>query len=206
MLLTASIVIGLVLLVALAARPSLSAHRWGRTFAFVAIIVVPVGVGFGGLSAHIERSKTVTFCLSCHVMEPFGKSLHVDDLDHVPAHHWQYGRVDRETACFTCHTDYTMYGDYNAKLRGLHHVWAQYVGTVPAPEKIKLYTAYNNRECLHCHSGARSFEEGAAHADKLAAIRKNELSCISSGCHNVVHTVDKVATLPMWSPPAGSAP
>ena len=85
-----------------------------------------------------------------------------------------------------------MYGDFTAKWRGLHHVYVQYFGTIPKPSEIKLYTPYNNRECLHCHEGARNFEEGVIHAadaDTLAAIKSNKLSCISSGCHDMIHEV-----------------
>jgi hypothetical protein len=57
--------------------------------------------------------------------------------------------------------------------------------------------SYNNRECLRCHLGARSFEEGAVHTadpDLLPAVKANKLSCISSGWHDVVQgiaTLDK---------------
>ena len=61
--------------------------------------------------------------------------------------------VPPDHACFTCHTDYALFGDYKAKWRGVHHVLVQYLGKIPKPEEIKLYTAYNNRECLHCHAG-----------------------------------------------------
>src|ERR1051325_11060734 len=109
----------------------------------------------------VEKSKQTEFCLSCHVMEPYGRSLHVDERGHIPAVHYQNHLVPADRACFTCHTTYTLFGDYNAKLHGLRHVYVQYLGTIP--KEIKLYEPYNNRECLHCHLGARSFEEGAMH-------------------------------------------
>ena len=76
-----------------------------------------------------------------------------------------------------------------------------YLGTPPAPENIKLYKPFNNRECLHCHAGARSFEEGAVHTadpDLLPAIKANKTSCISSGCHDVVHDVAKLKGAKFW--------
>ena len=111
----------------IALRPRVELTLGGRMFAFVAIILLPVAAGFAGFNTHMERCKTVAFCLSCHVMDKYGSSLHFDDVSHIPASHYQYNRVPRETACFTCHTDYTLFGDYNAKLRGLHHVWVQYL-------------------------------------------------------------------------------
>jgi cytochrome c-type protein NapC len=195
-LLVVSIVVALLLLLPLVVRPSLTLRKAGRIFAFLAIVVVPVAAGFAGLGEHMERSKTTAFCLSCHVMAPYGRSLHVDDLDHIVAQHWQYSRVPRETACFTCHTNYTLYGDYKAKLRGLHHVWVQYLGTIP--KKLALYSPYDNRECLHCHAGARSFVEAVPHKSELAAILSNGKSCVSAGCHATVHDVAHVAALPLW--------
>jgi cytochrome c-type protein NapC len=175
----------------------------GRVFAFVAIVLAPVAAGVVGLDAHMERAKTVSFCLSCHPMEKYGRSLHVDDVMHLPAAHYQYNRVPRETACFACHTNYTLFGDYKAKLEGLRHLFVYYFGKVPEPEAIKLYRPFNNRECLHCHAGARSFLEAVPHRNAdggMAAIRANRLSCLAKGCHDVVHDLAQIDTLPQWRP------
>ena len=134
-------------------------------------------------------------------MEPYGKSLKVDDSEYIPANHYQNNRVPRSTACFTCHTNYTLYGDTRAKLRGLRHVYVYYVGTVP--KKIELYEPYKNRECLHCHEGARSFEEGATHNEepmRRALMKENKLSCVSSGCHNVIHNAQGLDQVKFWKP------
>jgi nitrate/TMAO reductase-like tetraheme cytochrome c subunit len=166
--------------------------------AFLALAFVPALAVLSGFSQHVENSKTTRFCLSCHVMEDYGKSLHIDDPLHIPASHFQAARVDREHACFTCHTTYTMYGDINAKLGGLRHVYIQYLGHIPA--KIKLRTPYSNRECLHCHDGARSFEEATTHRQdgNLALIKKNELSCIKSGCHDKIHDIEGLKNATFW--------
>ena len=50
------------------------------------------------------------------------------------------------------------------------HVYVHDLGYIE-PKDIRLYKPYNNRECLHCHLGARTFEEGATHneePDRLA--------------------------------------
>jgi cytochrome c-type protein NapC len=195
------IAISLLLLLEIALRPSVTHVRSGKILAFAAIVVAPAMAGFSGLHEHMERTKTVAFCTSCHVMERHGRSLHIDELGHIPAMHYQYNRVPRETACFACHTDYTLYGDYNAKLRGLRHVWVQYFGKVP--DKIKLYSPYNNRECLHCHEGARSFLESATHKSepgRFDEIRANRLSCMAKGCHDTTHDVESLDKLPAWPP------
>jgi len=94
-----------------------------------------------------------------------------------------------------------MFGGIKAKFGGLRHIYVDYLGTPPAPENIKLYDPYNNRECLHCHAGARSFEEGAVHTadpDLLPAVKANKTSCISSGCHGVVHDVASLKDAKFW--------
>jgi cytochrome c-type protein NapC len=182
-------------------RPAITVTAGGKAFAFLALFVLPSLAGFVGFSDHMERSKSTEFCLTCHVMKPYGQSLYFDDKSYVPAAHFQNARIPRDQACFTCHTDYTMYGDFRAKLRGLHHVYVQYFGTPPAPDKIRLYHPYNNRECLHCHLGARSFEEAVEHKqtpDMVRQIKANQLSCMNDKCHDIVHEVDDLGTTPLW--------
>jgi cytochrome c-type protein NapC len=185
---SAVLMITLVIALVLVARPAITVARGGKILAFLGLFILPVFAGLLGLDNHIERSKQTQFCLSCHIMEPYGKSLRVDDKSYIPAAHFQNNRVPREQACYTCHTDYTLYtGGIKAKFRGLHHIYAQFVGTPHQP--VKLYQPFNNRECLHCHLGARSFEEGTTHGAVMDDIRSNQLSCVSSGCHDMVHNV-----------------
>jgi cytochrome c-type protein NapC len=152
-----------------------------------------------GASEHMARSEQTQFCLSCHIMEPYGRSLQIDDKTYIPAAHFQNARVPRDEACYTCHTDYVMYGTILTKLGGLRHVYVQYLGKPENP--IRLYTAYNNRECLHCHAGARSFEEGVTHMAIMSDIVSNQISCISSGCHNNVHDAAHINEMKLWQEP-----
>jgi hypothetical protein len=198
-LVAAFVLVAAAMVAVIALKPSVINTAGGKIFAFAALLVVPVLSGWAGVSAHVEKSKKTEFCLSCHVMEPYGKSLHIDDRGHIPAVHYQNHLVPHDRACFTCHTTYTLFGDYNAKLHGLRHVYVQYLGTIP--QHIKLYSPYNNRECLHCHLGARSFEEGAVHnldPATLPAIKSNKLSCISSGCHETVHDIANQRAQTFW--------
>jgi cytochrome c-type protein NapC len=184
------------------ARPEITIARGGKILAFLALFVLPVFAGFTGLENHMNRSQQTSFCLSCHVMGDYGKSLLVDDASYIPAAHYQNNRVPRAEACYTCHTDYTLYsGAVKAKLRGLHHLYAQYIGKPSHP--VHLYTPYNNRECLHCHLGARSFEQGAVHTadpQTMPDIKSNKLSCVSSGCHDMVHNVSQLDHVKFWKP------
>ena len=175
--------------------------REGKMLAFVALFALPVIAAWAGFSEQMDRAESTKFCLSCHIMSDFGKSLHIDDPSYIPAAHFQNNRVPRDHACYTCHTEYTMFGTITAKMHGVRHLWVQYVGTVPKPENIKLYDPYNNRECLHCHLGARSFEEASPHnktADLLSNIKVNKLSCVSSGCHEFVHDVASLKDDSFW--------
>ena len=189
---------GLVAIVAV--RPAVTATRGGKIFAFVALFLLPVMSIFAAGFEHVERTKRTSFCLSCHIMEPYGKSLYVDNPQYVPAAHFQNHRIPVDEACYTCHTDYALYGGVHAKLRGLRHIYIQYLGTPPAPDKIKLYTPYNNRECLHCHLGARSFQSNAVHMAILDSLKSNEMSCVTSGCHDTVHNIDSLSKAKFWSP------
>ena len=188
----------IVLVATIVFRPSLTATRGGKQLAFVVLFLMPVAVASLGAEQHMERSKQTDFCLSCHIMEPYGRSLHIDDPMYVPAAHFQNARVPRDEACYTCHTDYVMYGGIRAKIRGLRHVYMQYLGHASPP--LHLYNPYDNRECLHCHAGARSFEEGAVHGPLMESIRSNELSCLTSGCHDNVHAVAHLSELKFWEP------
>lgn len=185
----------------LVARPGITTTRNGKILAFLVLFLLPLVCLGMGTSYHIDRSKQTQFCLSCHEMQPYGKSLLVDDPAHLAAAHYQYHRVPADEACYTCHTNYGMFGGFQAKMHGLRHVYVHYLGKPPAPEAIRLYDPFNNRECLHCHLGARSFEEGAVHnADPalMAAIKSNTMSCISSGCHDVVHNVGSLGQEKFW--------
>lgn len=184
----------------LAARPGLTAQRGGKALAFIAFFILPVSVTWFGTNAHIERAKTTQFCLGCHVMAPYGRSLQVDDPTWVPAAHFQNNRIPRQAACFTCHTTYTMFGDYKAKLTGVKHIWVNYLGTIP--KEIKLYEPFRNRECLHCHSGARKFEENDTHSAVRADLANEKTSCLE--CHGTIHGVHQVDKAKLWQPAAAA--
>jgi cytochrome c-type protein NapC len=199
-LLYALLVVSAILIAVVVIRPALTRTVAGKILAFVAFCILPVLCGSMAASTHIERSKQTQFCLSCHIMEPYGRSLYVDDPSYIPAAHFQNHRIPPDEACYTCHTNYGLYGGVRAKLGGLRHIYIQYFGTPPAPENIKLYTPYNNRECLHCHSGARSFEGNPVHSAIMDQLKSNGLSCVSSGCHDVIHNLKDQAAAKFWNP------
>lgn len=186
----------------LVARPSVTLTRGGKQLTFVVLFLLPILTASMGTAEQMRRTEQTQFCLSCHIMEPYGKSLLVDDATYLPAAHYQNGRIPREEACYTCHTNYVLYGTALTKIRGFRHVYMQYIGQPTMP--IRLYTPYSNRECLHCHAGSRSFEEGIVHsADPsiMAAIKSDQTSCLSSGCHQTVHDIAHQGEVKFWEPP-----
>lgn len=197
-LLLLGVVCGLAAL-GLAIKPDYSVGRRGAILGFLALFALPILVTGLNATAHLELAKSTSFCLSCHEMEPYGQSLRRDDSDYLPAVHYQNHLVDKDFACYTCHTSYAMYGDLKAKIKGLQHVWVHYVGD--PPETLELYEPYSNRECLHCHQGARSFEEGEDHIDEAAALASGETSCLD--CHDLVHDVDQIDEADLWQQDTG---
>lgn len=205
-----SVLVGVVLLtmvLALAlvfARNDLAHGSAGRLLLFVGLFVLPALSLLGGVDHSMHEATTTSFCLgSCHEMEIYGTSLHVDDSEVIPAVHFQNHLVDAKHACFTCHTNYTMFGDLKAKVTGLRHVYVHYLGEIP--DDIKLYHPFPNDNCLSCHRGARSFQESKHHnkSDKpMEAILSGEISCTSAKCHDLIHVRDEMKDdwFEMWEP------
>lgn len=167
---------------------------WGRVALLVAAALLPVSVSLAGLRGGVAESSRTRFCLSCHEMGNHGRSLFVENPRALAAVHYQNRLIDRDTACFSCHTDYAMFGDIKAKLNGLRHVSVHYLGIVP--DKFALYQPYPNRNCLHCHEDGRRFIEAIPHQPVMGKMESNETSCLT--CHNVAHDMEKVKGGQLW--------
>jgi cytochrome c-type protein NapC len=185
--------LGVVVLLFLGAR-SLAGQTVGRIVLLVGLVALPLLLSVGNISYGFHQSSTTAFCLSCHEMKDYGKSLFVDNRQALAAVHYQNRFVDRETVCYSCHKDYAMFGDVKAKMNGLRHVWAHYIAGVPA--KIELYKPYPNSNCLHCHDDSRRFVEGVAHRPVLDALYAGTTSCLS--CHQIAHDMAKVDAEQFW--------
>ncbi len=194
---TTVIALSIVMIGLLQLRPSITAAQGGKILAFIAFFILPIVATVMGASIHLENSTSTQFCLSCHVMEAHGKSLYIDDPSYVPAAHFQNNRIPKEHACFTCHTDYTMFGDVNAKLRGVKHLYVYYLKGAPA--KLALYEPFKNRECLHCHANGRSYEETSPHKEMKDQLANNEMSCLT--CHGKIHDVANIDKTKKWKGP-----
>lgn len=167
---------------------------WGRVALLVAAALLPVSVSLAGLRGGVTESSRTRFCLGCHEMQNHGRSLFVENPKALAAVHYQNRLVDRDTACYSCHTDYAMFGDIKAKLSGLRHVSVHYFGTIP--DRFALYKPYSNNNCLHCHEDGRRFIEAVPHQPIMAKLQSGETSCL--GCHNVAHDMEKVKGEMLW--------
>ncbi len=186
------IAIGLIVIIIV--RPGITEVKGGKLVAFLAFLILPVIAILMGTTEHLEKSKSIDFCLSCHAMEAYGESLYVDDRNYLPANHFQNKRVSTENACVACHSTYTLYGGIQDKLRGLKHEAVNYFGKIP--EEIELYKPYNNRECLYCHGGARSYDEFPIHSSMVAELKNGDVSCLD--CHVLIHNVAELESLDLW--------
>ena len=199
-ILICQIVLSIVLASVFLVRPSLTHATSWKILAFIGLCVLPVLCIVGGMDTHMQRSEQTRFCVSCHVMVPYGQSLYVDDPSHLPAQHFQNHRVPADTACHSCHADYSIYGPMKDKLQGLKRIYMQYVSTPPDPAVIRIPGGFKNDQCLHCHLGARNFEENAIHSAMMGSIKSGESSCLTSGCHDTVHDVANLDHLKFWKP------
>lgn len=197
-ILVALIVVTILLAAVFLVRPSITVGVTGKILAFVALAILPAMCIDAGMSTHMQRSEQTQFCISCHAMETHGLSLYVDDPSYIPAQHFQNHLVPADTACYACHTDYTIFGPLKDKLQGMKRIYLQYVST--PPKVIVISGGYSNLQCLHCHAGARGFEENPIHSAMMASLTSNQVSCITSGCHDTIHNADQVENLKMWSP------
>jgi cytochrome c-type protein NapC len=178
------------------ASDQLAGSRAGRLAMLLGVLCLPFAALSTGATHAYQTSSSTEFCLSCHEMQGHGKSMFLDDPAALPAIHYQRRLVDRDRACFQCHTNYAMFGDVHAKIDGLRHVWVHYMED--APQRLELYQPYPNDNCLHCHDDARGYIEAAPHRDQLDALLAGERSCLE--CHAGGHALPRLEEGELWLP------
>lgn len=149
-------------------------------FLGVAVLPIPAVVLSGVVG--LEHSKAVTFCSSCHPMDPFVDDMRDTDSELLAAVHYNNRFIQREH-CYTCHTDYGIFGTIESKLAGLRHVYKDASGRWEAP--ISLPKPYQFRICLDCHAGALRFEDEEDHEDVIEEVVNGETDCTE--CHETAH-------------------
>ena len=158
-----------------------------KALLFGAVLVIPVVVVFLATAHGMEESMTVEACGSCHVMEGHVADLRNPASASLAAVHYK-NRYIQADQCYTCHSDYGMFGTVSAKLDGLGHVYHNIAGNYPKP--IKIRQPYANVRCLSCHGGAQNFL--ATHEkDQIASLMSNKDSCLD--CHGPAHETEAAA-------------
>jgi nitrate/TMAO reductase-like tetraheme cytochrome c subunit len=153
----------------------------------VPLLVLPPAIVFFGYSYGIEDSKTITSCGSCHVMKGHLADLQNPDSDTLAATHYK-NRYIQEHHCYTCHSDYGMFGTLQAKMAGLGHVTRNLTGRYELP--LKIAHPYPNARCLACHGESQKFRKSEGHPkEDLPKLFSGETSCID--CHGPAHPTAK---------------
>jgi hypothetical protein len=147
------------------------------------VILSPLAYALN-LGLAVSGAKPVAFCDSCHVMNAYVDDLENPDSEHLASLHYQF-RWIADHQCYTCHSDYGLFGGVEAKLAGLRHVWFYYAGGYEVPLKIR--GTYDNQRCLFCHGPVQSYRDVPEHQKNAPAIGSSETSCIGGNCHVSPH-------------------
>jgi cytochrome c nitrite reductase small subunit len=175
----------------LAAVPAAALLLWGLVRGLplpalggAAVLLSLAAFGFGGLLV-LESSKRVEFCGSCHVMAPLAASLEADDGS-LASTHFARGLVPNETACYTCHSGYGIWGTFAAKKAGMRHMIHTLTGGYELP--LALNGPFDIDSCLGCHLGASRFRAVEMHQspEVQQALVSREVGC-TGACHPSAH-------------------
>jgi len=163
--------------------PKKTQRPFGKWLLLMIFFILSPMIYLLNFSVAVEDSKTVEFCNSCHIMHGYVNNLEDPDSEYLASLHYQYRWIAGDQ-CFTCHSDYGLFGNAKAKMTGIKHVWAYYTGY---KTPIELYDAYNNKICLRCHAPVIAFQETEEHEENATKILSNEMSCLGADCHVGTH-------------------
>jgi len=163
--------------------PDSPRRHWVLLFAVALVPGLALALGVGSA---LEDMKRPEFCGSCHIMHPFIRDLRNPDSTTLAAVHYQ-NRYIREHQCYTCHTDYGIFGPVRAKLAGVRHLVNYETGNYTEP--IRIREPYQNGNCLFCHGEGKRFR--TAHEDSLAVLESGDMRCLD--CHGPAHPEDRTA-------------
>jgi cytochrome c-type protein NapC len=186
---------GAILITYLVRRPPFDVRT--KLSLFFGLAVFPALSGLSGTVAGIETTGEREFCGSCHVMQLHYRDSSDPKSQSLAARHARnpyFG--DRN--CYVCHADYGMFGFPVTKLNGMRHVYEYYIGGYRAMTleqaipKIHLYKPYDNNNCRQCHSGTlANWNRLPDHVSLKPELGKNQVSCVSAGCHGYAHPFSK---------------
>jgi cytochrome c nitrite reductase small subunit len=170
------------LLYALLFRRGRLAAFQSKWLLFLGVCVAPFPVMILSSAVGLDQAKAVAFCKSCHVMRAFVADMEDPGSKSLAALHF-HNRYIQHDHCYTCHTDYGLFGTVEAKIGGLTHVWRETAGTYRVPVKTK--GPYKFTICLNCHGESRKFMAQKAHKESLAKVLRGETTC--TACHGPSH-------------------
>lgn len=149
----------------------------------IGLVVLPLAIVFFGYSFGLEASKDVEACGACHVMTPYVADLRNAKSDTLAATHFK-NRFIQTNHCYTCHTDYGMFGTVNAKWEGLGHTVRYTFKAYELP--LKIAHPYPNWRCLNCHGASQRFLDPAKHPlEDRPDLLSGKTSCLD--CHGPAH-------------------
>ena len=191
------VLVGITLIVKI--RDKGKEQRQWKLLALLSYCVFPLLFAFGVFSEKMNSMKTVEFCGSCHTMTSYVESLTIDDDEPLSSVHFRNNYIPQETACYSCHTSYAMFGGVKAKMNGIRHVWVYL--TEAEKDSITLYEPYSNNNCLHCHGPAEKFRKNKEHRKEqglLKEIQSGQKSCLAAGCHDMGHYFESEESGDEW--------
>lgn len=171
-----------IIIVGYAAFVRRALDNMGKWLLLIGLVILPLFVSLTSTAIVMEQSKQVAACASCHTMRPFVSDMRDPKSETLAARHYQ-NRWISDNQCYSCHTDYHIFGELRAKLDSVRHLFAFYIGRYRLP--IRMSAPYRNSICLHCHSEAKSYLEAEIHQEISTEILSNDTSCIE--CHGPAH-------------------
>jgi cytochrome c nitrite reductase small subunit len=151
---------------------------------FFGLAVLPLIVIFFGYTQGMSGMETVQACGGCHPMTGHILDLQNPASESLAAVRFK-NRYIRENQCYTCHSDYGMFGTISAKMDGVGHVLHYLRGSYPVP--IKIRQPYANTRCFNCHAGSQKFTKSPGHpAEIQPQLLSGETPCLT--CHAPAHT------------------
>ena len=171
-------------------RPALTGMV--KVWLLLGLGVLPIGAAASGNIVGYEATKQRSFCAACHVMSPQVSDSDDPNSGSLSSRHSRTALFGSEN-CYVCHEDYGMFGTVLTKVDGMKHVWLYYtqylhVSAEAAKSRIHLYQPYPNESCMQCHSTTDTLWKAVPdHTAALEAVRSNQVSCASVGCHGFAH-------------------
>ena len=167
---------------------TLVAHRGrlagfrARMLLFIGVCCVPFPAVLMSAAVGLEQSKAVAFCSSCHVMGAFVADMRDAASGSLSALHFR-NRYIQDEHCYSCHTDYGLFGTLEAKVGGMTHVWNEFAGAGSGTVRPK--TNYRFTICLNCHGQSSKFINQKGHAGVVNKVVSGQSACTE--CHARSH-------------------